>query len=309
MNKAKLSASIQRLRSLADKKRNLRKGIYILPSLFTLGSTLLSFTAIISVVRLQTLQPEDFIWVGALIALATLLDVLDGIVARLTKTQSDFGMQLDSLADAISFGVAPAVILYAWAFHLLGPKGYLLPFIFLMTGIIRLARFNVVTYTTDRRFFIGLPIPAGAMLLLLHMIMWPGLPHSTVGLAFVVVLTIVTSYLMVSPVRFRTFKEIQWGRRVPVRVALTLLLMLLLPLWNWKIALYIMALCYVGSGVFQRFLPANWDWRRVGLDPKSLDGVMEEAIGLDLDEAEPDDELDEPSSEPGDEDASEDDTP
>lgn len=297
-----------RLKSLTDRRVDVRKGIYILPSLFTIGSILLSFTAIAMVVDVEEPTRGFFRQLGVLILFAAFLDTFDGIVARLTHTQSEFGAQLDSLADVISFGIAPAVIMYAWAFHYWGSRGYLLSFLLLITGAIRLARFNASLGNTDKRFFIGFPIPAQAMVLLNTMVLFPGLTNTWVGVIFITMLAVLLSFLMVSSVHFRTFKEINWGGRVPVKVVLFLTVVMCLIAVDWDITFFLLSWGYLGSGLFSRYLPEQWDWKRVRSSVESLDEALDDAIGLDLDEssldgdqqdAGPEDPADEAPKKPG----------
>src|SRR5574342_132788 len=170
---------------------NLRKAMFVLPNLFTVSS----------------------------IFLAIFFDAFDGRVARMTKTQSDFGVQLDSLADVISFGAAPALLVYKWALAPLGLAGIFVAFAFAACGALRLARFNVLAARGEKgssRFFVGLPIPlaAGAIvaLVIAHYRQFGSTTNATthVPVAFVVVLL---SFLMVSTVRYRTFKDLHLSSR------------------------------------------------------------------------------------------------
>src|SRR5688572_16578044 len=137
--------------------RRFRRGAAILPSLFTTGNLFLGFWAMIRALHGQYEQAAPLIF-GAIV-----LDLLDGRIARMTGTTSEFGGELDSLADVISFGVAPAVLVFRWAFDVpLQRPGWVIAFLFVTCGALRLARFNVQRNVIDTRYFIGLPIPAGA---------------------------------------------------------------------------------------------------------------------------------------------------
>ena len=136
--------------------RRFRRGASILPSLFTTGNLFLGFWAII-----KTLDGR-YAEAAPLVAGAIVLDLLDGRIARLTGTASEFGAQLDSLSDAISFGVAPALLAFRWALEAVPRVGWLAAFLFVMCGVLRLARFNVQHHVVDARYFVGLPIPAAA---------------------------------------------------------------------------------------------------------------------------------------------------
>src|SRR5437667_5372124 len=142
--------------SQAPRPRRFRRGAAILPSLFTTGNLFLGFWAIV-----KTLHGE-YEEAAPLIGWAIVLDMLDGRIARLTGTASEFGGELDSLADVISFGVAPALLVYCWAFASVPRAGWLAAFLFVTCGALRLARFNVQRHVVDGRWFVGLPIPAAA---------------------------------------------------------------------------------------------------------------------------------------------------
>jgi CDP-diacylglycerol--serine O-phosphatidyltransferase len=139
-----------------ERSQRFRRGASILPSLFTTGNLFLGFWSIV-----KTLDGR-FGEAAPLIGAAVILDMLDGRIARLTNTQTEFGAQYDSLADAVSFGVAPALLVYCWALQSIPRAGWPAAFLFLACGVLRLARFNVQRHVVDARFFVGLPIPAGA---------------------------------------------------------------------------------------------------------------------------------------------------
>jgi CDP-diacylglycerol--serine O-phosphatidyltransferase len=190
-----------------DGKRHFRRGASILPSLFTTGNLFLGFLAIV-----RTLDGR-FAEAAPLIGAAVVLDMLDGRIARLTHTQSEFGAQYDSLADAVSFGVAPALLAHAWALTLLPRAGSSAAFLFLACGVLRLARFNVQRHVVDSRFFVGLPIPAAAAQVAAVVFV---LPEPRVerwqGIA-ALALVVVVAFLMVSTFRYRSFKGIDLRRR------------------------------------------------------------------------------------------------
>jgi len=190
---------------------SLRRGIYVLPSLFTVGNMLCGFAAVLYALH-------DQLWIaGWLILLAGFLDALDGRIARLTHSTSEFGKEYDSLADVVSFGVAPAILAYQWALRGVGRWGWATAFLFLVAGSVRLARFNVKASTTDRRFFTGLPIPAGAGALTLMVLVATKLdvavdqPVSIVAAVFV----LLVSMLMVSTIPYRSGKEFNLRQRWP----------------------------------------------------------------------------------------------
>ncbi|HEY6100977.1 MAG TPA: CDP-diacylglycerol--serine O-phosphatidyltransferase, partial [Anaeromyxobacter sp.] len=196
---------------------NLRKAMFVLPNLFTVSSIFLGFYALVLCAGDAT--PEQLYQAALAIFFAIFFDGFDGRVARMTKTQSDFGVQLDSLADVISFGAAPALLVYKWALAPFGFVGIFVAFLFCACGALRLARFNVLAargLKGSSRFFVGLPIPlaAGAIvaLVIAHYRQFGSTtdPSTRVPVAVVVV---VLSFLMVSTIRYRTFKDLHLSRK------------------------------------------------------------------------------------------------
>jgi CDP-diacylglycerol--serine O-phosphatidyltransferase len=191
---------------------NLRKAMFVLPNLFTISSIFLGFYAMTLAAGDPT--PERLHQAALAIFFAIFFDAFDGRVARMTKTQSDFGVQLDSLADVISFGAAPALLVFKWALEPLGFFGFFLSFAFAACGALRLARFNVLAQRGDKgsaRFFVGLPIPLAAgcvsSLAIAHYRAVGSIPDQSTRL-LVAVLVALLSFLMVSTVRYRTFKDV-----------------------------------------------------------------------------------------------------
>ncbi|HVQ28141.1 MAG TPA: CDP-diacylglycerol--serine O-phosphatidyltransferase [Vicinamibacteria bacterium] len=184
----------------APKGRPFRRGASILPSLFTTGNLFLGFWAIVKAFDGKAVEAAP------LIAGAIVLDMLDGRIARLTGTTSEFGAELDSLADAISFGVAPALLAYRWALDEVPRVGWLAAFLFAMCGVLRLARFNVQKHTTDMRYFVGLPIPAAAGQLAAVIAFAPARVTGWVHGLFALLLVTLLAFLMVSTLRYRSFK-------------------------------------------------------------------------------------------------------
>jgi len=190
-----------------ERARHFRRGASILPSLFTTGNLFLGFLAIV-----RTLDGR-FGDAAPLIGGAVVLDMLDGRIARLTHTQSEFGAQYDSLADAVSFGVAPALLAYSWALQLVPRAGWPAAFLFLACGVLRLARFNVQRHAVDGRFFVGLPIPAGAAQIAAVVFVLPEARSEGWEAVATLTLVVVLGFLMVSTFRYRSFKGIDLRRR------------------------------------------------------------------------------------------------
>jgi CDP-diacylglycerol--serine O-phosphatidyltransferase len=190
---------------------NLRKLMFVLPNLFTVSSI---FCGVYSITLCtgDTSYGDQFFRAAIAIFFGNFFDAFDGRVARMTKTQSEFGVELDSLADVITFGVAPGILVYKWALSGLGTMGMVICAIYTACGAIRLARFNVLAHseTSVQRYFVGLPIPlaAGMVVSLVIALHQPGRPAAeSVGLVPVALLMLVLSFLMVSTIRYRTFKE------------------------------------------------------------------------------------------------------
>ena len=189
------------------RSRRFQRGASILPSLFTTGNLFLGFWSIVK--ALDARFAEAALLVGG----AVILDMLDGRIARLTNTQSEFGAQLDSLADAVSFGVAPALLAYCWALSTFPRAGWPAAFLFLACGVLRLARFNVQRHVVDARFFVGLAIPAGAAQIAAIVFAFPEPPTERWQAVLVLALVVVLAFLMVSTFRYRSFKGVDLRRR------------------------------------------------------------------------------------------------
>ena len=220
------------------------KGIYLLPNLFTTSALFAGFYAITGAVN------GHFEIAVIAIFIAMVLDGLDGRVARMTNTQSEFGAQYDSLADLVSFGVAPAMVAYAWGLSSLGKLGWMVAFIYATCGALRLARFNVQHSTADKRYFQGLASPAAAALVAGYI--WMLEEHQIAGPAATYGLLIITGLsglLMVSNVRYHSFKELNFTGKVPFVVAVIVMLVLALVYVAPPVVLFFICLLYAVSGI------------------------------------------------------------
>ena len=197
-----------------------KRGIYLLPNLLTTGTLFGGFYAI-----LAGLDGQYEVAAIAIFA-AMFFDGLDGRVARLTNTQSEFGVEYDSLSDMVAFGVAPAVLVYSWILEPLGTLGWSISFIYVSCAALRLARFNVRTASQDKRYFYGLASPAAAALV--ASMIWSGssLNASWFSALIAAVLTGTTGLLMVSNVKYLSFKEVNFSHKVPFAVVLGLCLVI-----------------------------------------------------------------------------------
>ncbi len=236
------------------------RGIYLLPSLMTLLNMFCGFYAIILVIiHFHDAAPEIFFVRAAyLIVLAGVFDALDGRIARMTKTTSPFGAQLDSIADVVSFGLAPGILVYCWALEGFHRFGWIPAFLFLACGAIRLARFNVLADSFDyssKRYFIGLPIPAAAGSLATLVLLIPRV-ESRSFMAFLILMSVyLISFLMVSKLRFRSFKDFEWRRRKPVGMLFLFLIILIVFLHEPSTILFLLAVSYIMTGILAEILP------------------------------------------------------
>jgi len=226
------------------------RGIYLLPNLFTTGALFAGFYAIVAAIALQFTDAVVAVFV------AGVLDGLDGRVARLTNTQSEFGVQYDSLSDLVSFGVAPALVLYVWSLSTLkaygpawGKLGWAAAFIFAACGALRLARFNTQVGVADKRYFTGLAIPAAAGLAMSYLWAMDDAGLSGANVQFVTpVVAIVAGLLMVSRFRYFSFKTAPKSDRVPFYWILAAVLILVALALNPPRVLFAVALLYALSG-------------------------------------------------------------
>ncbi|MGE0446945.1 MAG: CDP-diacylglycerol--serine O-phosphatidyltransferase [Vicinamibacterales bacterium] len=192
--------------------RRVRRGVYLLPSMFTMANMFCGYACIVYAMR------GEFRTAAPFIGVAIVLDMLDGRVARMTGTSSAFGIEFDSLADVISFGVAPAILSFAWGLQPLGRVGWAAGFLFVAAAAVRLARFNIQAGSHDKRYFVGMPSPAAAGVPAATVFAYPqGFQTSPEALP-VLAMVIVPALLMVSTIRFRSFKtlDLQSRRSYPV---------------------------------------------------------------------------------------------
>jgi CDP-diacylglycerol--serine O-phosphatidyltransferase len=232
-----------RKRSIRRTREGMKRGVYLLPNLFTSGSLFCGFYAVIVAFNGQYLHA------AIAIAIAVILDGIDGKVARLTKTTSRFGVEYDSLADLVAFGVAPAILVFAWALQPYGKFGWLAAFLYVACGALRLARFNVQLDTVEFRYFRGLPIPAAAGLitatfLLLHRL---GERGETKHL-FLLLMTYVLAFLMVSNIRYPSFKDLALLKRRPFNTLVAMILVIVVVVAETEITLFISAAIYLLLG-------------------------------------------------------------
>ena len=225
-----------------DQRDKRPKGIYILPNLFTTASLFAAFYAIIQ----STVG--NFGNAAIAVIVAAVLDMLDGRVARMTNTASDFGKEYDSLVDLVAFGLAPALILFEWGLQSLGKAGWLVAFTYVATTALRLARFNTQE-VPSKRYFQGLPCPAAAVLLAAAV--WTAESYALTGTSFTVagfILMGLLAFAMVSAMPYRSFKDLDLKHRVPFVAVLALVLVFVLISFDPPAVLLVIFSVYAASG-------------------------------------------------------------
>lgn len=225
------------------KKENIRRGIYILPNLITAGSLFAGFYSMVA--TLNGNYGTAAIW----IFISAICDGLDGKVARLTGTTSQFGVEFDSLADLVAFGVTPGLMMYAWALKPFGRLGWLAAFLFVVCGALRLARFNVQVTTVESKRFVGLPIPAAASMVASTVLLFNhfGWPSSYKRLA-ILALIYLLAFLMVSSVKYYSFKDPELIKRQPFGFLVLAVVLLIIIAAEPAIMMFVVMLTYVLSG-------------------------------------------------------------
>ena len=229
-------------------RERLSRGLFVLPTLFTVGNLFCGYLSIWSSIR------GTFDISAYLIIAAGILDALDGRIARMTHSTSAFGEQYDSMADLVSFGVAPAVLAYSWGLADFHRLGWMVSFLFVVCGSMRLARFNIQAHVVDKRYFVGLPIPAGAGTIATVVLATPERLVSRVWMGGLLGLTIILSYLMISTIRYRSFKDLDLRRRRPAWILPAIALFFAIVAYRPEIALATLALVFVVSGPVGKLL-------------------------------------------------------
>ncbi len=254
--------------------RRFRRGIYLLPSLFTSLNMALGYYALYHAIQGSAAEIWHYDNAAKAIGFAIVFDGLDGKIARLTNTESDFGREFDSLADVITFGVAPAILAWMWGFRVLSPLagsdllarvvqlGAIATFAFLIAGASRLARFNIQANPQPsnpgrpgKKYFVGMPIPAGAGVIAAIVHFNNGAPIMTWWMGLIwAALVFVTSYLMVSTWRFYSFKDLDFRSRHPFWVVVIIGIIIWCVRYFSEYFLFFLALFYMLSGVFARLM-------------------------------------------------------
>jgi CDP-diacylglycerol--serine O-phosphatidyltransferase len=225
-----------------DMAESMRKGIYILPNLFTTGSLFAGFYGIVATTN------GDFNSAAIWILVSSIFDGLDGKVARLTGTSTKFGVEYDSLADLVAFGVAPGILMYSWALKPFGRLGWLAAFLFVVCGALRLARFNVQVNTVESKRFVGLPIPAAASMVSATVLLFHRFGWGSYKKLAILILIYSLAFLMVSSFRYYSFKDPELIKRQPFAFLVLAILLLIIIAAEPVMMLFAVFIAYIASG-------------------------------------------------------------
>ncbi len=230
----------------------MRKGIYLLPNTLTLCGMLMGFYSILASIK------GNYIHAAWAIFFATIFDGLDGWVARLTGSTTRFGIELDSLSDLVAFGVAPAIMMYKWALQPFGRIGWAVCFWFMACGALRLARYNVQMGSTESKAFTGMPIPGAASILasvvLFYNEIWGAIPGKNI---YLLLITILLAFLMVSTLRYHGAKEINFRERKPFWILVVFVVVMMLIIIHPPVSLFIFAMVYLFGGIIENIILYN----------------------------------------------------
>jgi CDP-diacylglycerol--serine O-phosphatidyltransferase len=289
---------LDRQESRERNRARLRRGMYLLPSLFTAGNIGAGYFSITQTIDAITNNAQTHLdWAAIAILFAIPFDSLDGRIARMTNTVTDFGRELDSMADVITFGVAPSLLAFVWGFHFLPDTfnpilrqhllqaGAFVCFLFLLCGASRLARFNISHDAQprnpgrpDRKYFVGMPIPAAAGLLAATIHLFYGIPDAYWWIAIPWLLLVgLIGFLMVSTWRFWSGKEINLTRRHPFQLLLLLAVAGFITLRYSSVVFFIGALAYMFSGIWAR-AAYGWSRRRRRPSPPTMPSASEDSV-------------------------------
>ena len=231
------------------KKKSARFGIYLLPNIFTTAALFSAFYSLVASMKMQYETAVIAIFIGMV------ADGLDGRIARLTNTETEFGAEYDSLSDMVTFGIAPALLLYGWILQRLGKIGWLIVFVYTAAVALRLARFNMQLETADKRYFQGLSstLAAAAITSSVWVCLQNAWDNSFV-LFFISGLTLILAILMVSNIRYHSFKELDFKGKVPFLYVLVLVAVFAAVALDPSSVIWLASMLYAGSGPFQTLI-------------------------------------------------------
>lgn len=236
-------AVLTALRARANARHRFRRGVYLLPSIFTVANMFCGYACVVFSMR------GEYATAAVFIGVAIVLDMLDGRIARMTGTSSPFGVEFDSLADVISFGIAPAILTFSWGLTALGRVGWAAGFLFVTAAAMRLARFNIQSPSADKRYFVGLPSPAAAAVPAATVFAYPYGLHDYREALPALAVVLLPAFLMVSTIRFRSFKTLDLGSRRSYRNLILIAAVLVAIVMHPQAVLVAMAYLYMGSGL------------------------------------------------------------
>lgn len=223
-------------------KRRVSMHIYVLPNLLTTANMFFGFYSIVQSIK------GEFIHASYAVVAAAVFDLLDGRLARLTRTTSRFGAEYDSLSDLVSFGMAPGILLYLWALQPFGRVGWVASFLFVACGALRLARFNVQVGVIEKQYFQGLPIPMAAGIVASSVLAFRELGLEPFQSVYILTMTFLLSLVMVSTFRYRSFKDIDLKHRLPFSYLIMALLLFVTVAYNPEVMLFVLFLTYAVLG-------------------------------------------------------------
>ena len=225
-----------------NRERKLAMYIYVLPNLVTTCNLFAGFFAIIQALK------GNFLWSAYAIVIAAIFDTLDGRLARLTRSTSKFGAEYDSICDVVSFGVAPALLLFQWALEPFGRVGWVACFLFVACGALRLARFNVQVGVVEKSYFQGLPIPMAAGIVASAVLAFSDLQWEANGSRLLLFMTILLAFVMVSTFRYRSFKDLDLKERMPFQYLILGLGVIVVVALHPEVMLFVLFMTYAILG-------------------------------------------------------------
>jgi CDP-diacylglycerol--serine O-phosphatidyltransferase len=254
--------SVRPRRRRGDRPHRFRRGVFLVPSLFTVANLFCGYACVVYSTR------SDFDTAALLIGIAMVLDTMDGFLARLTNSSSAFGVELDSLADVVSFGLAPAILAFTWGLWPLHRLGWAAGFLYVAAAAMRLARFNVqsstTTASTDKRYFVGMPSPAAAAVIASTVLWYPYGLHVREAALPALAMVLVPAFLMVSTMRFRSVKAIDVGWRRSYFTLFLAAVALALIASHPRLALVVLSYSYVVAAL------VGWAYGRMRRRPHEV---------------------------------------
>lgn len=225
-----------------EQGRRLQMYIYILPNLMTTCNLFAGFFSVIQALR------GNFLWAAYAIVIAAIFDQLDGRLARLTRSTSKFGAEYDSICDVVSFGMAPALLLFLWALEPFGRVGWVACFLYVACGALRLARFNVQAGVVEKAYFQGLPIPMAAGIVASSVLAFTDLGWEASASRLLLFMTILLAFVMVSTFRYRSFKDLDLKERLPFQYLILGLGVIVVVALHPEVMLFVLFMGYAALG-------------------------------------------------------------